>query len=322
MLKNKNLLANGIKWLIMLAAYGYLIYKLANVEYWSELKRSFESLNLYRFILLLSIFLLMPLNWGLEALKWQILTKNLATLSFIDAFKSVLAGLNTGFITPSRFGDFIGRVIYIPHKHRLSGILMSFVNGFIQTLVVTVFGLISTYYYSIYFHSSFNFSKYILTASVLLLALVGFYIFFPGIFNRLKEKKWAAKIYDTIKTLSELNYKTFALAILLSSVRFILFCFQYYLMLCFFKIELTPFQAIIGIPTMYLAITYVPTLAASEAAVRASIAVLILGIFSKNEISILLTGILIWLINYILPMLAGSIFVVRKTSADKIRQSI
>lgn len=312
MLKNKNLLINGIKWLIMLIAYGYLVYKLANVQYWSELKHSFENINLYRFLILLSIFILMPLNWGLEALKWQILTRNLVKLSFLEAFKSVLAGLNTGFITPSRFGDFIGRVIYIPHAHRLSGILMSFVNGFIQTLVVTVFGLISTYYYSVYFHTSFDFSKYILSATILLIVLVGIYFLFPSIFNKLKEKKWAAKIQDTIKSLSELNYKTLILAFLLSSIRFALFCFQYYLMLWFFNIELTPFQSIIGIPTMYLAITYAPTLAASEAAVRASIAVLILGVFSRNEISILLTGILIWLINYILPMMAGSVFVVKK----------
>ena len=57
---------------------------------------------------------------------------------------------------------------------------------------------------------------------------------------------------------------------------------------------------------MYLLVTYTPTLAASEAAIRGSAAVLVLGVFSTNEIGILLTGILIWVINFIVPMAVGT----------------
>lgn len=298
----------------MVVAYGYLVYKLANIEYWNELKNSFATVNLRRFLLLMCVLAFMPINWALEANKWQILTRNAIKLSFKDATKAVLAGLNTGFITPSRFGDFAGRIIYLPENLRLTGILLTLVNGFIQTFVITIFGLISTYFYSARFKSSIDYSQYLLSAGITLIILIGVYFLFPNIFQKIKKQRWAVKFQNTLKSFSELKFNTLVAGFLISVVRFGVFCFQYYLMLLFFRVELTPMQAFIGIPTMYLIITYAPTLAASEAAVRASVAVLILGVFSNNEIGILLTGILIWLINFIVPMLAGSVFVVRKTS--------
>lgn len=308
---NKKILYSVIKWLIMIIAYGYLIYKLANIEYWNQLKISFSTIDLRRFLLLLSVLVLMPLNWFVEAFKWQVLTKDIVRLPFKVALKSVLAGLNTGFVTPSRFGEFAGRIIYLPSEHRLTGTLLSLVNGFIQTFVITVFGLITTYFYSLQFKSKFDFSKYLIYALILLVVLVLFYVLFPTIFKNIKREKWAHKLQNTLKSISEVNVKTLFAAFAISTLRTIVFCFQYYLMLLFFKIDITPVQALIGIPTMYLLITYAPTLAASEAAVRASIAVMILGVFTDNEIGILLSGILIWLINFIVPMISGSVFVVK-----------
>lgn len=311
MFRNKKKLLSALKWLIMIVAYGYLIYKLSNIEYWRELKSSFSSISLLQFFLLSGVFVLMPLNWMLEIQKWRILTKNVIRLSFKDAMKSVLAGLNTGFITPGRFGEFAGRIIYLPSELRLTGTLLSLVNGFIQTFVITICGLISTYFYSARFKSSFDYSLYLFSALILLVVFVAIYFLFPKIFRKLKEKKWAMKLQTMLSSLSELDYKTLISGFLISVFRFFIFCLQYYMLLWFFRIELTLVQALIGIPTMYLIVTYAPTLAASEAAVRASVAVLILGVFSNNEIGILLTGLLIWLINFIVPMMAGSVFVMK-----------
>ncbi|MGC3978119.1 MAG: lysylphosphatidylglycerol synthase transmembrane domain-containing protein [Paludibacteraceae bacterium] len=312
MFRNRKQLLSLLKWLIMLAAYGYLIYKLANIEYWTELKHSFTTISLKRFLVFVGVLLLMPINWILEAQKWQVLTKNIVNISFKDAIKSVLAGLNTGFVTPSRFGDFAGRIIYLPSNLRLAGTLLSFVNGFIQTFVITVLGLIASYFYSVQFKSLFDYSKYMLSAIALLGVFVVIYILFPEIFKKLRIKSRDSKMQNTLKTLSELRLQTLVFSVLISTVRFLIFCFQYYLLLYFFKVELTPVQALIGIPTMYLIITYAPTLAASEAAVRASIAVLILGAFSNNEIGVLLTGLLIWLVNFIIPMIVGSVYMMKE----------
>ena len=97
-----------------------------------------------------------------------------------------------------------------------------------------------------------------------------------------------------------------------SFIRYAVFCIQFYFMIRFFSIELTPWQALIAIPTSYLFVTFTPSLAFSEAAIRSSYAVLIIGTFSGQVVNIALAGVCIWVINFVIPMLAGSVVMVRK----------
>ena len=41
-------------------------------------------------------------NWGLEARKWQLLMRPLATMSFFTAYKSVLCGVTFSLNTPNQ----------------------------------------------------------------------------------------------------------------------------------------------------------------------------------------------------------------------------
>jgi hypothetical protein len=70
-------------------------------------------------------------------------------------------------------------------------------------------------------------------------------------------------------------------------------------------------QALIAIPTNYLFVTFTPSVAFSEAAVRSSYAVLVIGFFSSNIVGIALAGMCIWMINFVIPMMVGSIIMVR-----------
>ena len=84
-------------------------------------------------------------------------------------------------------------------------------------------------------------------------------------------------------------------------------------MLRFFNIELTPFQALMAIPTTYLFVTFTPSLAFSEVAIRSSYAVLVIGAFSGQIVNIALAGVCIWAVNFIIPMLVGSALMIRKS---------
>jgi len=46
--------------------------------------------------------------------------------------------------------------------------------------------------------------------------------------------------------------------------------------------------------------------------VRSSYAILVIGAFSGQVVSIALAGLCIWLINFVIPMLVGSVVMVRK----------
>jgi hypothetical protein len=80
------------------------------------------------------------------------------------------------------------------------------------------------------------------------------------------------------------------------------------LLLHFFDVKLDILTGIIAIATNYLFITFTPSLAFSEGAIRTSMAILVIGTFSENTIGIAAAGMSIWLINFVLPMAVGSLF--------------
>jgi hypothetical protein len=59
---------------------------------------------------------------------------------------------------------------------------------------------------------------------------------------------------------------------------------------------------------MFFALAIVPTIALAELGVRGKISIYLFGAFSTNTLGIVLTATAIWLINLVVPALAGSLF--------------
>jgi hypothetical protein len=92
----------------------------------------------------------------------------------------------------------------------------------------------------------------------------------------------------------------------ISLARFLVFSFQFYVILLFFGVDITVFQALICIPTSYLLVTFTPSLALSEAAIRSSYAVTVIGFYAPQTAGIALAGLTLWLLNFGIPMLFGN----------------
>jgi hypothetical protein len=60
---------------------------------------------------------------------------------------------------------------------------------------------------------------------------------------------------------------------------------------------------------MFLALAIVPTIALAELGLRGQLSIHLFGLFSNNTLGIVLTATGIWLINLIVPALAGSLFI-------------
>ena len=63
------------------------------------------------------------------------------------------------------------------------------------------------------------------------------------------------------------------------------------------------------IAVMFLILAVVPTIALAELGVRGKISIFLFSVFSTNTIGIVLTATTIWLINLVVPALAGSLFI-------------
>lgn len=306
---NKNKVFVIIKWIVMLTAYSFLIVKLARIEYWHELKITFQHIDFNRISLLILILVLLPLNWWLESVKWQCLMKKSLKLPIRSAVKSVLAGIGTGYISPNRVGDFAGRILYLPKEYRVTGVVMSVLNSITQNIVITVFGVVGAVLFFSENYKDNGISSYLFWIELWIFITVLFVVLLPCLTKKLKCGKWGKKIQEAVRSLSSFKFSDLLSVLWISTLRYGVYSVQYFLMLHFFQIEVTALQALIAIPTMYLFITFTPSLAAAEPAIRGSYAVLIFSAFSTNTIGIMLTGILVWLINFVVPMVLGTVVI-------------
>lgn len=291
---------------VLLLSIVFLSYKLSHITHWETLKNSLLNMGARETMTMVLIVLLMPFNWFLESKKWQVILSNNYPIGLRQALRSVLLGLHTGYITPNRVGEFAGRIAFLPASFRWSGIVLHTISSITQNVVITLAGLIaSIYYFSHYqtLHSEvvvfFIYTLSILFLLALLLGGVPYWV------KRQRRSRWGMRAKRIILSLSNTTYQTLCIALLLSVLRYIVFGVQFSLMLHFWGIEIGWQEALVGIPTMYLLITYTPSFSFSEPMVRSSYAVWIMGAFTDNEIGTILSGVAIWLINFVIPLLIG-----------------
>jgi hypothetical protein len=131
--------------------------------------------------------------------------------------------------------------------------------------------------------------------------------------SRLLQK---SRFYDHVKPFTDCltGYKPQNLLLItgISLLRYVVFCAQFFFMLQFFGVQLTVLTALLAIPTNYLFVTFTPSLSFSEVAVRSSYAVLIIGALSGQVVNIAFAGVCIWAVNFAIPMLAGSVVMLRR----------
>jgi hypothetical protein len=60
---------------------------------------------------------------------------------------------------------------------------------------------------------------------------------------------------------------------------------------------------------VFLTLAIIPSIALVEIGVRGEVSLQLLGLFTNNSLGIVLTSITVWLVNLIIPALAGSILI-------------
>jgi len=299
-----------LKWMILIAAYAYLGYVLIQFDRYDQLWSYFTHAAPTHLLWLAMVLFLLPVNLLLESSKWKLLVSKTELISVRTAFKAVLAGFSTGFITPNRSGEFAGRVLYLEKGNRNAGVFYSVMNSLTQNLVLTIAGLPAALYFFLYINkdSSLNPMYYLILVTIATVILLLLYFLIP-FFAKMKVWKRFISFTDEIKALS---FRDLLRTLAISLLRYLVFCTQFYAMLLFFGIDIEPQQALIAIPANYLFVTFTPSLAFSEAAIRTSYAVIFIGAFSTQLAGIAFAGAALWFINFGIPMLIGTHYIVQK----------
>ena len=259
----------------------------------------------YEVILL--VVVLMPLNWLMEVFKWKLSIKDLVQIGYWQAIKGVLSGVALGFITPHAVGDYFAKVWSLNHidrKKALGPILVARASQMFPTLL---FGVISVKMFMSQFQIplSFNFNAnnliLLITGSVFLILLS--YLFFKFGKKRLR----LAYYFELVKTM---KLRIIVSLFLYSFLRYMIFSIQFLILLSIFTIDLSIWNKFLGVSFMFLAKSVLPTFNFfNDLGVREFSAALYFEAMSIPSESVILAGLILWLINIALPALIGLFFV-------------
>jgi hypothetical protein len=279
-----------------------LAYKFYQFDNYAELKTVISFSNIHWLVLVL---LLLPVNWLIETCKWRYLCAAFEKISFSTSLKSVLAGLTTGFLSPNRIGEIIGRPLFLKAENRLAAAMMTVINGFSQTITIVACGIPSAVFFFFYFFADNQpeYRQYTLFCAFFMIVFLLIYIALPKIARWFNNRP--------LKIIAETSVKKLLVLLIYSVLRYAVFCLQFYFILFLCGVSLSPFEAMLAITLNYLFITITPSFSVSEAVIRVSYAVYFIGFFSGNVVGIACAGLLLWIINFVLPMLAGMVFLAK-----------
>ena len=85
--------------------------------------------------------------------------------------------------------------------------------------------------------------------------------------------------------------------------------YQFYYLLVIFGVDISYIDAMIIITSMYLISSLIPSIFIFDVVIKGSIAVYLFSIIGINELTILCVVMLMWLLNFVLPSIFGSFYV-------------
>ena len=278
---------------------------------WLQIKQSFQS---YKIFYLAAAICLIPVNWGLEALKWKISVNTTYPIRFIQAFKAVLSGVSISVTMPNRIGEYIGRMLYMPEGSRLRIISVTMVASMAQLFVTIITGIIGLIVIKQQLVGRiegiriwYQFILYGVIISAFVMALIYFNV--SGAVKLFRRWIKAERYFYLIEALRLFNARLLLRLIFISFIRYTVFLIQYVLLFKLFEVNADTLDLMAVMSVVLLAMSVIPSIALVEVGLRNEISIQLVGLFSMNLLGISLTSVTVWFLNLILPAIAGSLLI-------------
>ena len=258
-----------------------------------------------------ALLLLTPVNWGIEALKWQILLRRIEKTAFWDAYKGVLAGLSLGFALPAQLGDTAGRVLSLRTSARAEAIGASLVSGGMQFYVALVFGAVAWGHYLTVVPDRSSLAGWLLALLALLSALgVGFGLLRRRLIGWLARWPGLCRFAIYWDVAGQYNDREIGQALGAATLRYVVFSAQFYIAIRLVGIALPPGVSASGIGVVFLAKTITPAFnLLSDLGVREAASLWVFAPFGLPAPAIIMATLTLWLANILLPVLIGLVWV-------------
>jgi uncharacterized membrane protein YbhN (UPF0104 family) len=266
-----------------------------------------------------AVVLLMFVNWILESIKWQYLISAVQKISVWESIEAVFCGLTWAIFTPNRLGEYAGRVLFLPNRKRIHGVFAMAVGAFGQSVITNVLGASALMWY-LYTYSHLNIYIYIW----IFVSAIIFMVFFLVLFFHIQ---WIVKLLDYIPYIKKyhrffdimgrytkpelFNIIGFCLT------RFIVFSFQYYLVIHLLIPEMPVVKMMLMVLILFFVQSALPSLDLLDVGVRSAAASVLFAHITNQSIAVVAAVSSIWFINLIIPAILGSVFVFKLKFFDR-----
>ena len=303
-----------IEWAVALAACVFLGYKLVTFEDYPALWESLRGMAWQHYLALGLCVALMPVNMAIEAWRWKTLwnegVKELTNervngltnerltnerLTFKEAQRQVYYSKLAGLITPWRLGEYPARGVLMNERvNELTNeriwprvLSMGAVGSATMTAAIVIAGVVALAFSPAIRTQLGDSYLYALAAVILLLAIA--FAFAP----------------KALKKYAEVNQQLLFRSLAQSFVRLLCWCLQLALVLWALGAVTGDGLRVMGygLPIYYLLVTITPNVPIAEVGVRGAWAIVVFG--SMNAA---LAGVLLWVINTLLPCLGWFFF--------------
>ncbi|MDD3004239.1 hypothetical protein [Flavobacterium sp.] len=295
--KAKQFLVFLIKLLIVGGAFYFIYRQLAHNEKldWDQFLALLErkkSIVGIAFILSLSFF-----NRFFEILKWQNLAQKIQPISLSKSTEQVLAALTAGLFTPNGIGEYAGKALYFPKKEVKEVVFLNLICNGIQMILSIIFGIIGLLILG-----------YWLEVGILLLVVSGISLTL-FLFKKITIKGYS--LFHFFQKINSLPKKMHRKNIYLAVLRYLTFSHQYYFLFLAFDVNLPYFTLMATIAAVYFLASSLPTFQFLDFAVKGGVSVYFFGLLGINEWIVVFISMLMWFLNIVIPVLIGSIYVLR-----------
>ncbi len=310
--KYKSIIILTAKIIIASGLITYLIFKIDS----DKILAAFYEANS---VIILSVLLLAILNIYLQYWKWELVCRKiLGVKEKKKIFRSLFYGFSAGAFTPIRIGEYFGRAIALKDNSLLQVTIATIIDKIFPLVIVLFAGSLASILFVFYYYEV---TIYI-TVSLFIVVFILFYFFFYLLLSEsfwqniiianLSKIKIFAKIFKQHNTLQQLTGNTVASLTFISILFYACFILQYALLVIAFAHEFHLLKFIWAGTLMMFAKTVIPPISFGELGIREGASIFFLMTFGFSEAVGFNASIFLYLINVLLPALAGLLLLPRK----------
>lgn len=297
----------SIKLVILLLLFASLYWQIARKD---DIGLVFNGImaaldrNIY---LIMLVFGLMLVNWGLEAVKWWLLINQAEPLSYFKSVMAIFSGATLTLFTPNRIGEYGGRFIFLKNPLRLETLQATILGSIAQIWVTILAGMLGMVWW-LAGNNAYASTSEIWIYLGLALAMLAFTLLYfrldiiARVVGKIKplakyKSKWAGLIHFTNREL--------LIVLLLAAIRYAVYTGQFLILLYALEVTIAPWHGAALIATVFLLQSSIPTIAIIDLGIRGNLALFVFDGFTEQLNQVVAAAFCLWLINLVVPAIIG-----------------